>query len=1005
MDIGPSQSRLFGIRAPPLAREVEEVLELPPDRLDVREPAVSRSRRHALRRSTGRVADHAGAAAEQRDRQAAVPLELEQPEDRHEVADVERRSGRIEADVAGDRAAGREPRLQAVGGGMEHAPPAQLVEEPGRAGIERRHRTRARAVTRRAGTGGRSSTAPMVSSPESCRPASHGASGTAAVAPPGGDAAAAPLAEPRWRSRSSSSPASSPWAASPSSAPSPRTRTTAGTCPTRRSRSRSSASTSRRSSTTGPARSSSRASASASASSSRSTRSRPSSSTPRPRSRTRTSGATPASTSAASCPPRWTRSRAGPAAARRSPSSSSAPGCSRPEAFEGSIFERKAREIIQSIRLTQAFPEQEGKEQIITAYLNQNFYGNQSYGVQAAAKGYFGLDLKDLTLAQVALLAAIPQSPTEFDLVKNAVQQCTVDVAEGEDCPRAKRQLVVPADSAVVIRRNKVLALMETRSVLSGADHTLAEYEAAKSDPVVLVQQGSTPWKAAHFVWQVRSQLGAILCGEENADLCEKVDTGGYRIVTTLDWKMQQVVDKWLLAAARSPNISNPERSLAALKIPESEWDWLLKLKDRNIHNAAAAVVDYRTGEVLAYAGSAGYYAVGDETFQPQFDVLSDGNGRQPGSAIKPLNYITGIDDGTMTAATMFMDVVTDFGGQKPFTPTQADGLERGPVRLRSALQFSLNTPSIKAGLINGLDHLFQRFKDFGLTFPSGTIPVTSMSIGTLEVHPIDLTSAYGAIANGGVLMPRVSILKVTDSSGAVIYPTEEAAPLGKRVASAQASYIITDILQGNTITKVNPYWSKWRIVLEDGKRRPAAYKTGTTSDNKDVLAFGYLAPPEDPVAPALVVGVWMGNSDATPNTGSLSLDSSAPLWSRILTEISMGMPVGHVHPAGRPRDAPRSTPSAASCPGRTPWRRSRSCSSRAPSRRGRTTSTSSWTSTRRPASSGRTAARARWSGRGSSTSATSSSGSRAGSSSPRSGRRARRSVPARPAGRTRRRR
>jgi len=133
--------------------------------------------------------------------------------------------------------------------------------------------------------------------------------------------------------------------------------------------------------------------------------------------------------------------------------------------------------------------------------------------------------------------------------------------------------------------------------------------------------------------------------------------------------------------------------------------------------------------------------------------------------------------------------------------------------------------------------------------------------------------------------------LKVTDASGAVIYPTEESAPLGKRVASAQASYIITDILQGNTITKVNPYWSKWRIVQEDGKRRPAAYKTGTTSDNKDVLAFGYLAPPEDPAAPALVAGVWMGNSDATPNTGSLSLDSSAPLWSRILTEISMGMP------------------------------------------------------------------------------------------------------------------
>ncbi|HSO28294.1 MAG TPA: transglycosylase domain-containing protein [Candidatus Sulfomarinibacteraceae bacterium] len=562
-----------------------------------------------------------------------------------------------------------------------------------------------------------------------------------------------------------------------------------------------------------------------------------------------------------------------------------------PEAFEGSIFERKAREIIQSIRLTQAFPGQEGKEGIITAYLNQNFYGNQSYGIQAAAKGYFAKELGDLTLAEVAILAAIPQSPTEFDLVKNAVGECTVEIADGEECPRSKVRLVVPASSAIVVRRNKVLELMETRSVLSGASHTLAEYEAAKTEDVVLAPQGSAPWKAAHFVWQVRSQLGAILCGEDNADTCEKVDTGGYRIVTTLDWRMQQIVDKWLLAAARSPNLSNPERSLEALKIPESEWPWLLKLKDRNINNAAAAVVDYRTGEVLAYAGSAGYYAIGEATFKPQYDVLEDGF-RQPGSAIKPLNYITGIDDGTMTAATMFMDVTTDFGGQKPFTPTQADRLERGPVRLRSALQFSLNIPSIKAGLINGLDHLLQRMKDFGLRFPNGTIPVTSMSIGTLDTHAIDMTSAYGAIANGGVLMSREYILEVRNAAGEMIFPTETGTGLGKRVASAQAAYIITDILQGNTILNSNPYWAKWRIVQEDGKRRPAAYKTGTTSDNKDVHAYGYLAPPEDPAEPALVVGVWMGNSDATPNSGSLSLDSSAPLWSRILTEISLPMPV-----------------------------------------------------------------------------------------------------------------
>ena len=153
------------------------------------------------------------------------------------------------------------------------------------------------------------------------------------------------------------------------------------------------------------------------------------------------------------------------------------------------------------------------------------------------------------------------------------------------------------------------------------------------------------------------------------------------------------------------------------------------------------------------------------------------------------------------------------------------------------------------------------------------------MGIGTLEVHPIDLLGAYGTIANGGVLMPRRMIGTILDSDGRTVWPTPETTPKGSRVISAGAAYIITDILAGNTDKKVNPFWGKWAIY--DGKtRRPAAYKTGTTSDNRDVAAYGFLAPPADKTAPALAVGVWMGNSDNTPNDGKLSLDTSAPLWS-----------------------------------------------------------------------------------------------------------------------------
>ncbi|HET9345424.1 MAG TPA: transglycosylase domain-containing protein [Candidatus Limnocylindrales bacterium] len=566
-----------------------------------------------------------------------------------------------------------------------------------------------------------------------------------------------------------------------------------------------------------------------------------------------------------------------------------------PSAFEGSREERKIREIIQSLRLTQAYPGEKGKQQIITAYLNQNFYGNQSYGVKAAAKQYFGKALEDLTLAEAAILAAIPQSPTKFDLTKNAESVCLEEVPEGGSC--TKSQLVVPQDSEVVIRRNHILDRMKTQSPLSGKRHSLDEYEAAKAEPVILAPQAGVPWKAPHFVWQVRNELARILCPGQPVDACEKIDTGGYRVTSTLNMSMQATTDKWVYVSARAPNISGTDSILKNLKIPSSDYTWIKNLRGKNIHNGAAAVMDYRTGEVLAYVGSGSYNSPGNEKFQPQFDVLSDG-WRQPGSSIKPINYAIGIEDRTMTASTMFMDVVTDFG--RNFTPTQADDLERGPVRVRSALQFSLNIPSIKAGILNGLDHFYERSQDFGIQSIPGSVPVISMGIGTIELHPIDLLGAYGAIANGGVLMPRTTILSVTDSDGNQVYP-DPAIPMPKPrdVISPQAAYIITDILAGNTNPKVNPFWAEW-AVYDGGDRRPAAYKTGTTNDNRDTHAYGYLAPPEDPTLPALAVGVWMGNSNNDPNTDTLSLASSAPLWSRIMREVSKDLPIEGWHaPSG----------------------------------------------------------------------------------------------------------
>jgi len=571
------------------------------------------------------------------------------------------------------------------------------------------------------------------------------------------------------------------------------------------------------------------------------------------------------------------------------------------DTLAGSRYERKIKEIIQSIRLTQALPEgEEGKQVIITAYLNNNFYGNQSYGIKAAAKGYFGKELADLTLAQAAILAGIPQSPTKFDLVRNAVEECAVaELAEDETCPADKFSLVVPDDSEIVIRRNYILDLMQTRSVLSGDRHAAAEYEAAKDEPVVLVPPKATLWRAPHFVWQVREQLAQILCGTPSDEGCTLIDTGGFHVVSTLDTKMQRSVEKWLYVSARAPQSKATDTILKQYKIPTAERAWIKKLKGKNIHNAAGAILDARTGEILAYGGSASYYAKGNKKFQPQFDVMSDGF-RQPGSSIKPVNYAIGIEDRIFTAASLFMDVTTNFApsGQKAYIPTQADGYERGPVRLRSALQFSLNIPAVKSGIIMGLDHVLAREQQFGLQFLKGTYPVQSMSIGTLVTPPADLLSAYGALANGGKLMPRQTVLEVYDANQKKVWPLDTAGPKPSQVVSAETAFIISDILAGNTVKAVNPYWAA-EAIFDKGRRRPTAYKTGTTSDNKDVHAYGYLAPPKDKKAPQLVAGVWMGNSDNSQNRskGALSLDSSAPLWSAILNEVSRGMPMADFVP------------------------------------------------------------------------------------------------------------
>ena len=567
---------------------------------------------------------------------------------------------------------------------------------------------------------------------------------------------------------------------------------------------------------------------------------------------------------------------------------------------EDRTIERKLKEIIQSIRVTQAFEGEPGKRQIITAYLNQNYYGNQTYGVKAAYETYFGkaFTTENVTAAEAAIIASLPKSPSNYDLVRNAVELCEVELEEGTDCPAAKRTLVVPADAKIVIRRNAVLELLARgdRTPMSADTYSAADFQAATSEEVVLAGQTIPRWKAPHFVWAVRDELTTKLCGPD-AQTCDVLEQGGLRVTTTIDLDLQAAADKWVKLAARVPHRKDPAAAAKALGFDEYP-KWVQRLENKNVRNGALVALDYETGELVAYVGSADYYSgAGRAEFQPQYDVVGQGF-RQPGSAFKPFNYAVGIDEGTLTAGTMLMDVGTDFGGD--YTPKNADNLERGPVRVRNALQFSLNIPSVKAMAANDPVHVFDRAKDFGMTFQSDTTDAgLALALGVAETRPVDLVTAYATLANGGRRIGHTTILTVKNAQGKdVLDPYVP--PTAVQVVSPQAAFIVTDILRENTVRSINPFWGKFQIRDASGEYRQATLKTGTNNDAKDLNAYGYVAPPtaegRTAGAYALAVGAWNGNSDntpvSTPDAPVFSIDISTYVWQGFLNDVSADWPI-----------------------------------------------------------------------------------------------------------------
>jgi len=480
---------------------------------------------------------------------------------------------------------------------------------------------------------------------------------------------------------------------------------------------------------------------------------------------------------------------------------------------------RKIKEAILAIQIERKY----SKDEILQMYLNEAPYGGTAVGVEAASEYYFNKKVKELNLVESVILAGLPQSPSLYSPF-------------GSD------------PKAYIWRSQQVLRRMREDGYLSPQVEASARQDLEK----VKFASGSEALHAPHFVAYVKEQLSDKL-GAEVAE------SGGLKVTTTLDWKLQE----------------------KAQAIVKEEVD---KAKYLKVSNGAAVVLDPQTGEILSMVGSKDYTATDSSGFK--FNVVTQGL-RQPGSAIKPITYAAAFKKG-YTASTLLLDVDTKYPSGDPakpeYNPKNYDSKFRGPIELRLALANSINTIAVKVSALVGIKDTLRMAYDLGLNTLEPTEENIrrlglSITLGGGEVRLLDLTSAFGVFATGGLRQDPVAILKVENAKGKVLY--EYKAPSPRRVLTEEIAYLISHILSDNEARKeifgLNSY------LHITGKT--VAAKTGTTDDKRDNWAIGY--------TPKVVVGTWVGNNDNSPMHPSLAsgVTGAAPIWNRIIREILKDQP------------------------------------------------------------------------------------------------------------------
>ena len=469
-------------------------------------------------------------------------------------------------------------------------------------------------------------------------------------------------------------------------------------------------------------------------------------------------------------------------------------------------YTRKLRELVLAVQVERLY----AKDEVLELYLNQVFYGNQSYGIEAAALSYFGKHASELTLAEATILAGLVQAPSEYDPARN---------------PRA-----------ALARQDEVLDVMVRHGMATRGEADAARAEAERFEYQRLQSRMMVP----HFSFFARDELARRVDPEALRR--------GLRVITTIDLGMQDTAQGIVTRRVEA-------------------------LRKQQVNNGALVAIDPRTGEILAMVGSANF---DDPAIDGQVNVATAM--RQPGSSFKPLAWAGLFATRKYVPSTTVLDeelTRPDSGSPTgKYHPMNYDGKFHGTVTLRSALANSYNIPAVLVQETIGTKELIRIAQALGVR--TALPEVQSLVLGAGTVRLLDMTGAYATLANAGVRREPTPFLQITDSSGRVLYdaataPTTEA-------ISPDTAYMVTSILSDNRAR-----YPMFGTVLDLSGGRLGAVKTGTTNDYRDSLTIGYV--------PSLVVGAWVGNTDARPMQQVAGSLGAGTIWKEAMEAFLKGHP------------------------------------------------------------------------------------------------------------------